>query len=106
MVYLDETKKAGWDDLYKECFEGINEIVKDNLESKHNEELIEEIFPKMLDSLDRAVLKMKELDGEKTEKEGWFSKCKGIKEFAEKADTLNKKVVVITIIDQFLRSTY
>jgi len=106
MPYIDEKKRAGWDDLYEDCFEGINQIIKDNLELKHNEELIEKIFSKMLDALDKATQRMNELEENESEKEPWFFKANNIKEYSKEADTTNKKVITINLIDQFLRATY
>ena len=53
--YIDETKRAGWDDLYEDCFEGINQIIDNNLRGlPHNERIVNEIFNKMLEALNKA----------------------------------------------------
>ena len=104
--YINNENRDGWDDLYDECFEEINEIINDNLQRIHNEELIKRVFLKMLTALDKANLRMKKIEGEEEKKEPWFEKSKNIKDFANQADTLNKKVITINLIDQFLRSTY
>ncbi len=106
MVYIDGTKRAGWDDLYEDYFEEINQLIEDNLNLKHNKELIENLFPKMLKVLDKAVLRMKEIEEDKSPKEPWFVKVNNLKEYAKKADTLNKKVITINLIDQFLRMSF
>ncbi len=106
MAYIDGTKRDGWDDLYGDCFNGINKIIEDNLKSKHNKELIENIFSKMLKVLEKAILRMRELDGDEDKKKPWFIKAEDIKEFSKIADSVNKKVITINMIDQLLRSTY
>ena len=106
MTYIDGSKRAGWDDLYEDCFNGINKIIEDNLKLKHNEELIENIFSKMLEALEKAISRMGELNEDKDKKKPWFIKAKNIKEYSKTADNFNKKVITITMIDQFLRATY
>lgn len=106
MQYIDPTKRAGWDDLYEDCFEGINQIIEDNLKQVHNEEVINNIFPKMTLALDKAIEKMKGLPGDEEKKKPWFEKADRLKEFLESVDTMNKKVIGINMVDQFLRATY
>ena len=106
MVYIDKNKKAGWDDLYENYFEDINKLIEDNLSLRHNIELIEGLFSKMLKVLDKAEKRMQEFKSDENEKKGWYIKLKNIRDYAKEADTSNKKVITITIIDQFLRATY
>jgi ATP-dependent RNA circularization protein (DNA/RNA ligase family) len=106
MVYIDETKRAGWDNLYEDCFEDINKIVEDNLNLKHDKEIIEKVFLKMLKALENAIKKMENEENIYEEKAPWFDKANNIYEYSKTADTLNKKVITINMIDQFLRATY
>ncbi|MFA5993037.1 MAG: hypothetical protein WC796_05000 [Candidatus Pacearchaeota archaeon] len=106
MVYIDGSKRAGWDDLYEDCFEGINQIIEDNLELKHNDELINNVFYRLIEALNGAEVRMQNLEGGEELKKEWFVKLKDIKDYAKNADSPNKKVIAITIIDQFLRATY
>jgi len=114
MSYSYKDKRAGWDDLYEEYFEDIEKIMEDNIVFKHNNELIEKTFFSMLNVLEKASEKMKLLesdaepdpDAKPTWSPSWHFTFKNIKDFADAADTINKKVIAITMIDQFLRATY
>ena len=106
MKYINENNRAGWDDLYEDCFESINKIIEDNLKLEHDEELILKIFPQMIQALDRAVIRMQNLDGDESSKKDWFMKVDRLQEFLKDAETVNTKVISINIIDQFLRATY
>ncbi|MCX6749205.1 MAG: hypothetical protein NTW17_00465 [Candidatus Pacearchaeota archaeon] len=106
MKYINEKKRAGWDDLYEDCFEGINKIIEDNLELKHDETLIKAVFPKMIKALEKAIIRMKDLNYDELMKKPWFAKAQNISEFSKNAETVNKKVISINMIDQFLRATY
>ncbi|MDO8623227.1 MAG: hypothetical protein Q7R52_03180 [archaeon] len=106
MSYSYKNKRAGWDDLYEEYFEDIEKIIEDNLNLKHNGKLVEKTFLNMTKVLDKAIIRMENAEGNKETKKPWFEKVKNLKEFADAADTVNKKVISITIIDQFLRATY
>lgn len=104
LMYINELNRAGWDYLYENCFEGINEIVANNVRGgEHNEKLVDEVYQKMLQSLEKSKEKMDELGGDK---ESWYVTYNIILEFSQKAHTPSLKVITINIIDQHLRSTY
>lgn len=109
--YHDGTMRAGWDYLYEDCFEGINQIINNNLNNlKHEEYVVNDVFEKMLRALNDASKKMKEFENHPDAKPGWtdswFSTFDNIIEYSKTADTLNKKVITINMIDQFLRATF
>lgn len=103
LMYIDGTKRAGLDYLYEHCFEGINNIVSDNLKGEHNTELIEGVYKDMLQAMEKASIKMKQY---KDNTKSWYKTHNNILEYSRTAATPNKKVIVITMVDQFLRSTY
>ncbi len=109
--YIDETKRGGWDYLYEDCFEGINQIINDNLKGiQHNEEIVNEIFKKMLEVLNKASEKIKSFkehpDAKPRWSNSWDSSFNNIIEYSISADTINKKAITINMIDQFLRCTF
>jgi hypothetical protein len=109
--YHDGTKRAGWDHLYEDCFEGINQIIHENIKGlPHDTMLVNAIFKKMLRALNEASEKMKEFENHPDAKprwtDSWYSTFKNIIKYSESADTLNKKVITINMIDEFLRSTF
>ncbi|MDP3027311.1 MAG: hypothetical protein Q8N63_06380 [Nanoarchaeota archaeon] len=106
MEYASEKNRAGWDDIYRDNFEILNIIINDNLNGKHNKELINKLFPIMLEALEKAENRMKEIEGEDKLKQEWYDKAERIKNYSNQAENLNKKVITINMIDQFLRSTY
>ena len=108
--YIDETKRAGWDYLYEDCFDGINQIISDNLNRQHNEKIINEIFKKMLEVLNKAKEKIEplkeHLDAKPKWSYSWNSTFNNIIEYSKTADNLNQKVITINMIDKFLRCTF
>ena len=109
--YIDTAEKAGWNYLYEDCFEGINQIINENLKGiKHNKKIVNEIFKKMLEALDKANEKIKPLkehpDAKPRWSYSWDSTFNNITEFSKLAYTINKKVITINMIDQFLRCTF
>jgi len=106
MGYASKEKMAGWDDLYEDQFNTLNQLIDDNLNRKHNPDLIQPLFFSMLKALEKAQERMQDLGGNETLKQDWYEKAQRIKDYSNHAETLNKKVIVITMIDQFLRSTY
>jgi molecular chaperone DnaK (HSP70) len=109
--YHDGTKRAGWDHLYEDCFEGINQIIHENIKGlPHNEILVNEIFKKMLEALHKAKEKINSFVENPYAKPewsiSWDSTFNKILEYSKSANTANKKVITINMIDEFLRSTY
>lgn len=104
--YIDRTKRAGWDYLYEDCFEGINHIIDENIGGvKHDEKIVNEIFKKMFDALNKASEKMEQFKDDPSVN-SWYSTFNKIVEFSKSANTVNKKVIAINMVDQFLRSTF
>ena len=110
LTYINGTKRAGWDNLYEDCFQGINQIVEDNLKGKHNKEIINEVYVKMLEALHEANEKMKEYidhpDAKPRWTDSWYQTFNNIIKYSKSANNSNKKVIIITMIDQFLRATF
>lgn len=109
--YIDGTKRDGWDYLYEDCFEGINQIIDNNLKGlSHNEDIVNEIFKKMLVALNNANEEIKPIkehpDAKPEWSPSWDSTFNNIVEYSKTANSLNKKVITITMIDQFLRCTF
>jgi len=109
--YIDETKKDGWDYLYEDCFAGINQIINSNLKGRqHNQKIVNKIFKKMLEALNKANEKIKpfkeDSDAKPRWSSSWDSTFNNIIEYSKSADTLNKKAITINMIDQFLRCTF
>ncbi|HLD55054.1 MAG TPA: hypothetical protein VJB35_02215 [Candidatus Nanoarchaeia archaeon] len=104
LMYIGESNRAGWDYLYEHCFEDINQIVEENVNGyEHPVELVENVYQKMLESLEKAKIKMDQLEGDK---DSWYNTYNVILEFSKKAETTSLRVITINMIDQHLRSTY
>ena len=70
--YIDGTKRDGWDYLYEDCFDGINQIMNNNIKGRQHEvKIVNEIFEKMLDALNRANEKIKPLKEHPDAKPRW-----------------------------------
>ena len=89
---------AGLDYLFKDSWNDLDEIVKDNYYGRHNEELINPLFLKIFSALEEAMLLMKKYSD-------WTRKARAIHKFGSSAKTLNEKVIFIDSVVQFLRET-
>jgi len=107
MMYLNKDTKQKWgeglDYLFVEYHDGIDRIVKNNLEEKYNHYLINGVALGMVRALEEAYQIFKE---KWPEEKKLFEKIGQLQLLYCRSTTLNEEVVFITLAEQFLRSIY
>lgn len=98
----------GLDYLLKDCWEDLDKITEDNYYGKHSAELINFLFPKILEALNKSIIEMRNIFGHEQNQNGlndWVRKAESIKSFGLSTGSLNDKVIFIDNATQFLRET-
>lgn len=102
--------KDGWgvglDYLFKEHWDKIDDLIRDNYFGKHEPKLINPLFSNISVALDKSILEMKTLCRNSSPglKE-WTNKARRVKKLAASSRSLNEKVIFIDTAVQFLRAT-
>ncbi|MBI4812795.1 hypothetical protein HY798_05190 [Candidatus Falkowbacteria bacterium] len=96
----------GLDYLFKEYWNEIDDLVRDNYFGRHNPKLINPLFSKISVALDKSIAEMeafcrKDSPGLKE----WVIKVRKIQKLAKSSKSLNEKVIFIDTAIQFLRAT-
>ena len=89
---------VGLDYLLKDYWDDLDKLIEDNYYGRHNAELINFLFPKIISALEKAILEMKKFGD-------WTKKALRFRSGRAKAKTLNDKVIFIDTVTQFLRET-
>ncbi len=98
---------AGLDYLLKDYWDDLDKLIENNYYNRHNAKLINFLFPKIMSTLEKAVLEMQQLCGKSSKGlTDWIKKIEKIRNFGTTSKTLEKKVIFIDATTQFLRGTF
>ncbi len=97
---------VGLDYLCKDYWGKLDKLVRDNYFGKHDQKLINFLFPNISAALDKSIARMKALcDKDSPGLKKWTGKARKIQRLATSSRSLSKKVIFIDTAVQFLRAT-